>query len=293
MSPRPILGFDTSGINALLRDGGTALHLLAGFSAGYAVRLNATALDEIIAHGTPDEREQLRLLCRKLLANGEGAILLPFHEIITRLARSFETQLSFVWTTIDVHSREYLPFVFGESIPDLEAISSEQRTSHLQTAEQFENIFLGPRPIFQKLREDIQGESWPKSAEQLVEALQVPGGAYWNYAIGLYHRATGQNASEEKIKAFLHACPPFRALIASIVVAQYERCIREEPQPRVAGRNDLFMAVYLPYADEFISNDHAQQSALRQTAAIARLPTSVRWYKEFAAHFSFGLAQKP
>jgi hypothetical protein len=290
MSPRSILGFDTSGINALSKDGTVGEHLLAGLSAGYSIRLNATALDEIIAHGTAKEREQLRSLCRRLLANGEGDILLPFHEIVTRLARAFETHVSFDWTRIDVRSPEYLQFVFGAPIPDLEVISSEQRASHMQTGGQFENVFFGPRPVFQKLREDAQSEPWPKSAAQLAQVLQAPGGAYWNYAIGLYQRASGQNATEEKIKAFLDACPPFRALVASIVVAQYERCICEEPEPRLAGRNDLFMAVYLPYVDEFLSNDHGQQSALRQAASIAGIPTSVRWYKEFAAHFSCGLA---
>lgn len=34
-------------------------------------------------------------------------------------------------------------------------ISSEQRPSHIRTGGQFENVFLGPRPVFQKLREDV------------------------------------------------------------------------------------------------------------------------------------------
>src|SRR5207249_7351401 len=53
-----------------------------------------------------------------------------------------------------------------------------------------DEVFLAPRPIFQRLRE-TEKESWSKSAAELAQALQKPGGAYWNYAIGLYHRATG------------------------------------------------------------------------------------------------------
>ena len=83
---RSILGYDTSVINALHRDGPSAEPLLAGLSAGYAVSLNGITLDEIVAHNTMAERERLRKLCRRMLANGEGDVLLPYHEITKRLA---------------------------------------------------------------------------------------------------------------------------------------------------------------------------------------------------------------
>ena len=44
---RSILGFDTSVINALHKDGASAEPLLAGLSAGYAIRLNGTTLEEV------------------------------------------------------------------------------------------------------------------------------------------------------------------------------------------------------------------------------------------------------
>src|SRR2546429_9371509 len=78
---RTILGFDTSALNALHRGGPNVSPLLAGPDTGYAIRLNGTALDEIVAHSLPQERERLRTLCRRLLANGAGDVLLPFHEI--------------------------------------------------------------------------------------------------------------------------------------------------------------------------------------------------------------------
>ena|SRR5580658_8583512 len=84
---RVILGFDTSAINALLRDGLSAEPLLAGLSVGYALRLNATSLDEIVAHGTLAERERLRTICRRMLANGESDVLQPYHEITKRLPK--------------------------------------------------------------------------------------------------------------------------------------------------------------------------------------------------------------
>jgi len=289
---RTILGFDTSALNALHRAGPDVAPMLAGLDTGYAVRLNGTALDEIVAHSLPEERERLRKLCRKLLANGAGDVLLPFHEITTRLAVTFESGHPFDWTRVDVRSNEYMRFIFAHEVSvlfeedaDYETVSLEQRISAVDTAGQFDQVFLAPRPIFQKLGETGK-ESWPKSAAELAEALQKPGGAYWNYAIGLYHRATGVTVDEEKIRRFVRECPPFRALLAAIVFAQYERSISEEVKPKLAGRNDLFMAGYLPYCDEFVSNDHAQQQALREIVSIAQLATSVRWHKEFSGQFS-------
>src|SRR5207253_3405436 len=101
---------------------------------------------------------------------------------------------------VDVRSNEYMRFIFDEDA-DYERVSLEQRISAVETAGQFDEVFLAPRPIFQRLRE-TEKESWSKSAAELAQALQKPGGAYWNYAIGLYHRATGITVNEEKIRRF-------------------------------------------------------------------------------------------
>ena len=45
------------------------------------------------------------------------------------------------------------------------------------------------------------------------------------------------------------------------------------------------MSVYLPYCDEFISDDWNQQNCLREVASFAKLAVKVRWFKEF--HDSF------
>ena len=178
---RTILGFDTSALNALHRGGPNVSPLLAGLDTGYAIRLNGTALDEIVAHSLPQERERLRTLCRRLLANGAGDVLLPFHEITTRLAVAFESGRPFDWTRVDVRSNEYMRFIFDDEVSalfeedaDYETVSLEQRISAVETAGQFDEVFLAPRPIFQRLRE-TEKESWPKSAAELAQALQKPG----------------------------------------------------------------------------------------------------------------------
>lgn len=289
---RSILGFDTSGINALHGHETDAEYLLGGLNAAYAIRLNATILDEIVAHREPQERERLRVLCRKLLVNGEGDILLPFHEITTRLALAFEANVRFDWTRVDVRSSEYLGFIYGEELADIAGLSAEQLKSANESAEQFEQVFLDPRPIFQKLQE-ARRESWPKSAAELTEMLKRgrPQGAYWNIAKGLFTRATGRPITDERIEVFVRECPPFRALLAALMVAQFDRAVAVNQPRRFAGRNDLFMAVYLPYCDEFISNDRPQQIVLREVAAIAEMDVRVRWYREFTGQFVVSAAE--
>ena len=114
-----ILGFDTSGLNALHRGGPDVAPMLAGLDTGYAIRLNGTALDEIVAHSLPKERERLRELCRKLLTNCAGDVLLPFHEITTRVAVAFESGRPFDWTRVDVRSNEYMRFIFDDDVSAL------------------------------------------------------------------------------------------------------------------------------------------------------------------------------
>ena len=175
---RTIIGFDTSAINAVRRGGSDVEPLLAALDIAYAIRLNGTALDEIVAHSLPEERERLRRLCRKLLANGEGDVLLPFHEIVTRLAVAFERGDPLDWTRVDVRSVEYMRFLFDDEVSalfeegtDYEMVSSEQRASAAETAGQFDQFFLQPRAVFQKLRE-TETASWPKSAAELAQSLQ-------------------------------------------------------------------------------------------------------------------------
>jgi hypothetical protein len=67
-------------------------------------------------------------------------------------------------------------FLFDEEIGDMEEVSAEQLASAVETAEQFERVFLDPRPIFQQLRETAK-EAWRKSPAELMERLQHPGDA--------------------------------------------------------------------------------------------------------------------
>ena len=73
---RTILGFDTSAINALHRADRT-LRPYSPADTDYAIRLNGTALDEIVAHSLPQERERLPALPQAGLRTARAMFCFP------------------------------------------------------------------------------------------------------------------------------------------------------------------------------------------------------------------------
>jgi len=67
--------------------------------------------------------------------------------------------------------------------------------------------------------------------------------------------------------------------------------IPDEPDP--PGRNDLLMAVYLPYCGRFVAKDWPQERDLRQIAVEARIDCEIMSLQNFSAGFSpqIGLAR--
>ena len=82
------------------------------------------------------------------------------------------------------------------------------------------------------------------------------------------------------MRAFVDACPPFRALLMALCVAQYQRCI-QYPRHKSTGVFDLYASVYLPYCEQFVTADPGQLGALLNVVSLARL--TVRSYTDFRA----------
>ena len=86
-----------------------------------------------------------------------------------------------------------------------------------------------------------------------------------------------------RVREFLDACPPFRALIYSQHISDYELMFRAEHGSvrLIAGRNDLYMSVYLPYCNEFVTRDCGQKDSLRAVVEFGGLQTDVLSFTEF------------
>ena len=94
------------------------------------------------------------------------------------------------------------------------------------------------------------------------------------------------NPTEAEVREFIEACLPFRAACYALVMAWYTGSLRTPDGTARAGRNDLLMAPYLPYCDQFVTADWAQANELREIAVDARIPCEVVLFKDFERRFS-------
>ena len=99
---------------------------------------------------------------------------------------------------------------------------------------------------------------------------------------GLYRKPTGVALDEAATRDFVDICPPFRALLIALCVAQHQRSI-QNPRQRSTGAFDLYASVYLPYCEQFVTADPGQEAALLHVASLAKLTVEVRSYADLRA----------
>jgi hypothetical protein len=158
-------------------------------------------------------------------------------------------------------------------------ITDQERQENRNNDEIFKSVYASVKALFDRLR--AEGKPMPRSAGQLRAALDQ-GDALRDMMRGLYERAASKPADDATIRGFYDACEPFRALIAALVVAQYDRCVKDHGEPSMkTGRNDTFMATYLPLCDEFVTDDAGQLVCFREVVSLAGLNVTVRSYQDF------------
>ncbi len=286
MNRKKILSFDTSGVNALTNDADST-SLIAGIRAGYTVRLTAMSIGEVV--GTQDAGDRNRLLdtCQKLLPAGD--CIQPQPWITENLIRNFERNGKSGWQTLDLRSQDYESEICRREIIN-DAVSKEQYAAAKRAHKQFAELFGNPRPEFDKVF--ANGTPRPTTFVELLAVLQVAGGAFWSFGAKLYEHVAGYIPTEDKIRAFVADCSPFNALLLALVMAQFERTVRDlkTGESLRADRADLYMSVYLPYFDLFITKDKLQYKCLREIAAVAEISVEVAWYEDFRKGFILGQA---
>ncbi|HXX24824.1 MAG TPA: hypothetical protein VEO19_16915 [Terriglobia bacterium] len=273
---KPPLIFDNSAVNRLADDPEQA-PLLAGMQTGFWFRLSGDSVDEIVATTDKARRRLLLDLCKLLLTSGE--CLLPHAELIEGVTKQHATATAFKWDAVGVRCRDLEDEIVRQEFIN-DHIAAEQRRLSAVVGNEFAQIHERARPHFQKLFR--RHGAPPPSLNGLVEALQVPRGAFWSMASDLYSEPTGVNINEAAARDFVDACPPFRSLLMALCVAQHQRSV-QNPRQKSTGVVDLFASVYLPYCDEFVTADRMQQEALLQVASLAKLAAKVRSYADFRA----------
>ena len=284
MSTLPTIGFDTSAINALENGGLLSEPLMAGLEAGFRVLLLGLSAEEVIATKREARRQALLGRITRLLRSGK--CLWPPHEILRlQVTAHFQNPSAFDWTRVNVRARPYEQGLRAQDLPP--ELSKEQLAEQSKSIEDFENLWTALRP---KLDAVIaQGAKRPQSfAEAMKEVATVEGGLFWHVARGLYNRVTGTALNEAELRAFADACPPFRTVCYALMIAWYNFALKvQQPnEPDPPGRNDLLMAVYLPYCGRFVAKDWPQERDLRLIAAEARIDCQVTSFDDFSSGFS-------
>lgn len=275
---RPRLIFDTSAINRLADDQDRRM-LEAAIKAAFWFGLNGDAFEELVANTRPARRKELFNLCKQLVFS-HGDCLLPRREVLKALAERHAKGNCFDWETVSVKCSEYGDELARQKFID-EKLAKAQKDSAGKVKDGFANAYGAARPHFQQLFQD-HGTT-PMSFAELIDALQVSGGAFWSTAGALYQTVSGNSLGETAAREFVGICPPFHALMVALCVAQYQRSIQDPPKPKhkAPGAFDLYMSIYLPYCDQFVTADAGQQMALADVASHCKLGAEVRSYAKF------------
>lgn len=281
---RPVVVFDTSVHNRMHRDGPASDHVFAALKVGYYARIAGLSIEELFA--TPDAAERVSLVaCANRLQAGPSECLMPQNEILRLLITAYESNPSaFDWEKVDVTSPDCARELNrGDAARDNE-LAAQQRQHLMEAKKEYEEPWSRLRPMLEEII-DRHGKTAPTTFDEILPMVEAEGGLLSGFAQGLYSRAATGDTSEATVRDFLAKCPPFRAVVYAFLLTWFDRSLadRHKREKYTAGRVDLFMAIYLPYCDQFISaeGNRMQEKCLREIARVAKLSTLVRSYDDF------------
>jgi hypothetical protein len=287
MIGHPIVSFDTSSHNRLLKDGTQSEAIFAGFKSGMYFRFAALSVDEMFATNDAGNRAALRASYGRL-QHGSAECIYPHNELVTRMVVDHSKNAAgFNWKTVDVRARDYEEAIQQRDLVVDERLSCKQRLAQSKARKTYKKIFARLQPKLAKILA-AHGEAAPPTfRETLARAEGAEPNLVLAISKNLYDRAAGCDASQASIRQFIGACPPFRAIIYALLMSWYDISLADPVKSErfKAGRNDLFMAVHLPYCDKFVTDDCEQEKCLREIVAVAGLETEIMSYDGFCDSF--------
>lgn len=283
----PIVSFDTSAYNELVKDSPRAEIVLAALKSGLYFRFVSLSIDEMVATADPTKRAALLTYCARI-QDGLSECIYPHNELTKRMVlEHHKNPAAFNWKTVDVKAWEYEQGIRDRELVSDEELSAEQKAAQKTQSNEYEDLWAGLNP---ELKEVFKrhGEAPPPTFREVIARMKTEGNLIWHLGKLLYDGAAGTDTSEATIKEFMEVCPPFRAMIYAILLSWYDRAVRDENGEKFeAGRNDMFMAMHLPYCDKFVSAEkyREQERCLREVAFVADLETEILSLDDFCNGF--------
>jgi hypothetical protein len=279
----PIVTFDTNAHNRFADDPRSESVLDEMRSMWF--RFAGLSIEELFAAPTA-RRNDLFASCRKMWS-GPSDCFLPSNLLTERLILAhFKDPVSFNWKTVDVRCPD-----FGRELRilesyDYESVSTEQRdfqrARRQSDKQRFRLLRSKIQPIF-----EAHGEAPPTTFREAIDRLDNAGNStMWFKAQFYYDLVTSLDSAEATVKEFAALCPPFLSLIYAVfAVPWYNNAVRDlnTGERVIADSNDLYMSVYLPYVDLFVTDDANARKALREVARLAKLETKILSYDDFCA----------
>ena len=281
----PIVTFDTSAHNRLIEDGARSEPLIAAIGGGAFFRFAGLSIEELISTPDPVKRAALFDYCARL-QDGPTDCLYPQNELIRLLVVDhFKNPSAFDWAAVDVRAKEYEDAIRRRFFITDEQLAADQRRELKNRQKSYKQMFSNLRPELRKVF-DAHGEAPPTTLREAVTRLQgTEKSLIWSMGKLLYDRGAETDASLATVKQFIEACPPFRALVYGMIMSWYDLGVRDlhVGEKFKAGGNDLFMSIYLPYCDKFVTAEKnaEQEKCLREIAFLAGLRTEILSYDAF------------
>ncbi|HXM60749.1 MAG TPA: hypothetical protein VN950_07805 [Terriglobales bacterium] len=286
----PISTFDTSAHNRLIDDDRSRSEaLLRTINSQLWFRFAGLTIEELSACPTP-RRESLFAACRKL-QDGPSECLLPSSLLTEALVSAYhQNPTAFNWKEVNVRwgvcegaIRQPNFFADEQDAKDQNQFQRERRTIGKQEATRQRTA---TRPEVQNIFHKW-GEAPPTTFNAAFSRLVNADGSQSLVAAAkrFYDPVIKADADPGLVRQFVEVCPPFRALVHAMFIPWFNNIVRQYGvgEELSAGSNDLFMSVYLPYCDLFVTAEkHGQQEkCLRTVADSAALETEVISYDAF------------
>ena len=271
---------------ALVKIGASSNPIYAAIKSQYFFRLAGLSFEEMVS--TPQAADRLALLdgCRKLTAGPAWDCLNPPYEVLRILiAAHAKDPANFKWLAVDVRSGGLAHEIRTGELTADDALANLQRTEQNASIKSHKAIWVKLRdkldPIF--AAQNIPRPKTFKEAFENGSSKLFPGMGKGFYDAGLRFDAELRGEKIEPdtdmatVQHFIDNCLPFRALLCACLMSWYNTSLRDgnNSEKFAAGRNDLFMAVYLPYCDVFVTRDAEQESCLRELTKYIGIETEV------------------
>jgi hypothetical protein len=285
---KAIVSFDTSVPNRLVKDGKASESVIARIRDKRRVRLTGLSIEEMLSTPSGSVRGDLFDSYETLIHvdNGNSDCLMTHNLLLeTLVLEHYRNPRTFDWGSVDVRSHRFYEEIFRREHLMDDALAAEQKKDIADLRKAHREVHRGIRETLEPLFA-ANGQARPLTFRDAMTLLEG-GKRKASITLGkrFYDGVTKGSISRESIREFIEICPPFRAMIYATLMSEYDLaiCDQKRAERYRAGCLDLYMAVYLPYCDEFVTDEKGkeQERCLREVASVARIHTMVLSYDDF------------